>query len=92
MRSSPTRAAAKGLVFAEGSIIQHHAFRVGQAGLVELWRPRPRRKPNPADAFAPWEEGTAGARSVDALCRRIARLIKSWIDEGEELPAEGPQR
>jgi ATP-dependent helicase/nuclease subunit A len=82
-------AAANGLVFAEGSVIQHHATRAGQAGLVELWQPEAETKPEPADAFAPWEEGNTGARSVDALCRRMARLIKSWIDEDAELPSQG---
>ncbi|MGE5259306.1 MAG: double-strand break repair helicase AddA, partial [Actinomycetota bacterium] len=82
-------AAANGLLFAETSVIQHHAMRIGQAGLVELWQPEAETKPEPADAFAPWEEGNAGARSVDALCRRIARLIKSWIDDEAELPSQG---
>jgi ATP-dependent helicase/nuclease subunit A len=82
-------AAAIGLVFADTSVIQHHPTRIGQAGLVELWHPEAETKPEPADAFAPWEEGNAGARSVDALCRRIARLIKSWIDGEAELPSQG---
>ncbi len=34
--------AASGLVFAETSVIEHHAFRQGQAGLVELWVARGR--------------------------------------------------
>jgi ATP-dependent helicase/nuclease subunit A len=82
-------AAANGLIFAEASVIRHHPTRIGQAGLVELWQPEAEAKPEPADAFAPWEEGNVGARSVDALCRRIARLIKTWIAEEEELPSQG---
>jgi ATP-dependent helicase/nuclease subunit A len=82
-------AAATGLIFAEASVIQHPPTRIGQAGLVELWQPEAETKPEPTDAFAPWEEGNVGARSVDALCRRIARLIKMWIAEEEELPSQG---
>ena len=81
--------AAKGLVFAETSVIQHHPFRLGQAGLVELWQPETETKPDPADAFAPWEEAATGARSVDALCQRIARLIKGWLTYEAELLSEG---
>jgi ATP-dependent helicase/nuclease subunit A len=81
--------AAKGLAFAETSVIQHHAFRVGQTGLVELWQPEAEAKPDPADPFAPWEEAATGARSVDALCQRIARLIKGWLTSEAELLSEG---
>ncbi len=82
-------AAASGLVFVETSVIKHHAFRQGDAGLVELWLPEAETKPEPANAFEPWNEGTAGARSVDQLCQRIAAQIKHWLDSGEELLSEG---
>ncbi len=82
-------AAASGLVFAETSVIEHHAFRQGEAGLIELWMPEAEAKPEPADAFEPWNEGAAGARSVDALCRRIAAQIKSWLTDGETLLSQG---
>jgi ATP-dependent helicase/nuclease subunit A len=81
--------AARGLVFVETSVIEHHAFRQGEAGLVELWAPESEEKPNPADPFAPWEEGTTGARSVDALCLRIARSIKGWLNSEAQLLSEG---
>jgi ATP-dependent helicase/nuclease subunit A len=81
--------AASGLIFAETSVIQHHATRVGQAGLVEIWQPEAETKPDPADAFAPWEEAAMGARSVDALCQRIARLIKGWLNSEAKLLSEG---
>ncbi len=84
--------AASGLVFAETSVIEHHAFRQGEAGLVELWEPEAETKPEPADAFEPWNEGAAGARSVDALCRRIAAQIKGWLTDGETLPSQGRPR
>ncbi|MGH6791790.1 MAG: double-strand break repair helicase AddA, partial [Methyloceanibacter sp.] len=81
--------AAQGLTFAETAIIQHHAHRQGHAGLVELWRLESETKPVPVEAFEPWNEEASGARSVDTLCRRIAAQIKTWLDEGEPLPARG---
>jgi ATP-dependent helicase/nuclease subunit A len=79
--------AADGVVW-EGGTIQHHAFRSGQAGLVELWEIEKQEKPEVSEAFEPWNEESAGARSVDALCKRIAATIKGWIDN-EPLPAKG---
>ncbi|HWM30288.1 MAG TPA: double-strand break repair helicase AddA [Methyloceanibacter sp.] len=81
--------AAQGLTFAETIIIQHHAHRQGQAGLVELWQLESETKPDPVEAFEPWNEAVIGARAVDTLCRRIAAQIKRWLDEGEPLPARG---
>jgi ATP-dependent helicase/nuclease subunit A len=81
--------AADGLTWQADTIIQHHAFRKGQAGLVELWQVETETKPEPTDAFQPWDEAAAGARSVDELCRRIAATIKAWLDTEEELPAQG---
>lgn len=81
--------AARGLTWHANTPIQHHAFRKGEAGLVELWEIETEEKPDPVDAFEPWKEEPAGARSVDALCRRIAATIKSWLDNGERLPAKG---
>ncbi len=80
--------AANGLSWQEGAIIQHHAFRVGQAGLVELWEVETQEKPQDSEAFEPWNEAAAGARSVDDLCKRIATTIKGWIGT-EQLPAQG---
>jgi ATP-dependent helicase/nuclease subunit A len=81
--------AAQGLTFAETAIIQHHAHRQGHAGLVERWQLESETKPVPVEAFEPWNEAASGARSVDTLCRRIAAQIKTWLDEGEPLPARG---
>jgi ATP-dependent helicase/nuclease subunit A len=81
--------AAEGLTWQAGAIIQHDAFRKGEAGLVELWEVEAEEKPDPTNAFEPWSEEPAGARSVDALCKRIATVIKSWLDQGEPLPAKG---
>jgi ATP-dependent helicase/nuclease subunit A len=81
--------AASGLVFAETSVIEHHAFRQGEAGLVELWQPLAEDKVEPVEPFEPWKDSASGARSVDQLCRRIAAQIKGWLTEGETLLAEG---
>ncbi len=82
-------AAASGLVFVENSVIKHHAFRQGDAGLVELWEPLAEEEVEQAEPFEPWNDSTAGARSVDQLCRRIAALIKHWLVSGEKLLSEG---
>jgi ATP-dependent helicase/nuclease subunit A len=81
--------AAQGLTFAETTVIQHHASRQNEAGLVELWDTETETKPEPVEAFEPWNEEASGARSVDALCRRIAKLIKGWIANGEMLTSQG---
>ncbi len=81
--------AAQGLTFVETAVIQHHAHRQGQAGLVELWEPMREDKRPAVSAFEPWSEEPGGARSVDELCRRIAATIKGWRDSGAELESAG---
>jgi ATP-dependent helicase/nuclease subunit A len=81
--------AAQGLTSVATAVIEHHAFRQEEAGLVELWQLEAEAKPTPTEAFEPWNDGASGARSVDALCRRIASVIKGWLMEGEELPSQG---
>jgi ATP-dependent helicase/nuclease subunit A len=81
--------AAQGLTFAETTFIQHHAHRQGDAGRVELWELEKEAKPEPVEAFEPWNEAASGARSVDMLCRRIAAQIKQWLETGEVLPSQG---
>ena len=83
------RPAADGLTWDETAIIQHHAFRVGQGGVVELWQVETETKPEAVEAFEPWNEKAATARAVDALCQRIALQIRAWLDQGEELHSEG---
>jgi ATP-dependent helicase/nuclease subunit A len=80
--------AALGLTWHEGAIIQHEVFRKEDAGLVELWEVECEEKVEPADAFEPWADAVAGARSVDRLCQRIAATIKGWIGT-EDLPSQG---
>ncbi len=81
--------AANGLLFTADAVITHEASRQGEAGLVELWTVETQEAAEPADAFEPWNEESAGARSVDALAKRIAGTIKTWLDRGEALPALG---
>ncbi|MBC8013500.1 MAG: double-strand break repair helicase AddA, partial [Methyloceanibacter sp.] len=81
--------AAEGLTWQEAAIIEHHAYRKGEAGLVELWEVESEAKPESVEAFEPWNEGATGARSVDALCRRIAALIRGWLDNDEALSSQG---
>jgi ATP-dependent helicase/nuclease subunit A len=80
--------AADGLTWDEGAIIHHEVFRKDDAGLVELWEVECEEEVEPADAFEPWADETAGARSVDRLCQRIAATIKGWIGN-EALPSQG---
>ncbi|MGK2922078.1 MAG: double-strand break repair helicase AddA [Methyloceanibacter sp.] len=81
--------AAQGLTFVENAIIKHHAFRQGDAGLVELWEVETTEKPEPAPPFEPWNEDVTGASAIDALCKRIAKLIKGWLDSNEPLASQG---
>ena len=81
--------AAKGLTFQGTGVIQHHAYRTGQAGLVELWSVETDVRPKPSHAFEPWNDAVVGAKSVDALCGRIARCIKTWINSKEHLASAG---
>ena len=81
--------AADGLTWQAGAIIQHRPIRKGEAGLVELWEVETEEKPAGTDAFEPWNEEPAGARSVDQLCKRIATVIKGWLDNDEQLASKG---
>jgi len=81
--------ATNGLIFAAETTITHQAYREGQAGHVELWTVETQEEAECADAFEPWNEALAAARSVDALASRIASTIKTWLDQDEELPAQG---
>jgi ATP-dependent helicase/nuclease subunit A len=80
--------ATDGLIFTADAKITHQAFREHDAGLVELWTVEVETPAAPADAFEPWNEEQAAARSVDELARRIALTIKTWLDTGEELTAQ----
>ena len=80
--------ATDGLIVTADAKITHQAHRKNDAGLVELWTVEIETPATTADAFEPWKEEQAAARSVDELTRRIAAAIKSWLDTGEELTAQ----
>lgn len=67
--------------------ISHHAFRRGQAGLVELW---PLMENDPAEKTRAWDppvqiiDQKSGASK---LAEKIAKTIRGWLDSGEELPS-----
>jgi ATP-dependent helicase/nuclease subunit A len=81
--------ATDGLLFIPDAKITHEAHRKNDAGLVELWTVEIEAQAAPADAFEPWKEEQAAARSVDELTKRIATTIKTWLETGEELAAQG---
>src|SRR5262249_28434375 len=83
------RPAAEGVLWGEGDIIEHHAFRTGQAGVVELWPVVTETKIKPAEAFEPWNEDAVPPHAVDVLCGSIAGQITAWLDKGEALESEG---
>ena len=69
--------------------IRHQAFRIGQAGLVELWPPV---LPPARDEPAPWQPPirSVGAEApVARLARMIALTIRRWIDGGDILESKG---
>ncbi|MGB6906937.1 MAG: double-strand break repair helicase AddA [Methyloceanibacter sp.] len=81
--------AAAGLTWDGTTTIQHHAFRTGEAGLVELWQVETETKPEAAPPFEPWNDGAATLRAVETLCQRIAKVIGGWLTNAEELVAAG---
>ena len=81
--------AADGLSFDGTGVIAHYPSRKGEAGRVELWEPETEAKPDASPPFEPWAEGGGTTRAVEALCQRIAKLITSWLANGEELVSAG---
>ncbi|ODS03566.1 hypothetical protein AUC71_00780 [Methyloceanibacter marginalis] len=70
------REAAQGLTFAEDAVIQHHANRQGEAGLVELWEPLGEDKRPSVSAFEPWSEEPGGARRWTPCASALRRPSK----------------
>ncbi len=80
--------AAVGVVFG-GAPIRHEPFRLGAAGLVELWPPV---GPEAGTPPAPWDAPLSQARLKlprARLAEAIAATVKSWFDHGERLEASG---
>jgi ATP-dependent helicase/nuclease subunit A len=79
--------AANGLM-AEGGVIRHEAFRVGEAGLVEVWPPIKAEKRAAASVWEPFAEEAGSAEPNTQLADRIARQIRHWLDNGEILTSQ----
>ena len=80
--------AAAGVVFA-GDAIRHEPFRLGAAGLVELWPPV---GPEPGEPPTPWDAPLSQAQLKlprARLAEAIAATVKQWIDTGERLESSG---
>ncbi|MES2713682.1 MAG: 3'-5' exonuclease, partial [Pseudomonadota bacterium] len=70
--------------------LRHFADREGQAGLVELWPVEEDAGDLPPEPWLVPETPLASAGSADArLALRIAETIRSWVADGEMLPARG---
>ena len=70
------------------SIVEHHAFRQGQFGLVEIWDTETAEKQDAADPWSPLEDH-APDEPVVRLANRIASKIKYWIDDKTILQSRG---
>jgi ATP-dependent helicase/nuclease subunit A len=80
--------AKDGLVH-EDKPIRHQSSRDGQAGTVELW---PTVSPDDGPDDDPWDapvDQLSQKSPAVRLAERIARTIRSWLDEGEVLPSTG---
>ena len=67
--------------------IQHHARRIGHAGLVEIWPTEVWQAPEAAEAWSPLSDEPAQS-PVARLTNRIAETIDGWLKGGERLESE----
>ncbi|NKB18926.1 MAG: double-strand break repair helicase AddA [Alphaproteobacteria bacterium] len=70
------------------SILHHEAFRIGQAGIVELWPPV---VPEEVEELQPWSPPVVARWGKDPQTRLadgIAAQIRTWIDQGEILKSK----
>ena len=75
-----------------GAVVRHHARRLGQAGLVEIWPTEAADVVEASDAFDPLDEAAVGT-PVSRLAARIADTIAAWLKNGERLvSADRPVR
>jgi ATP-dependent helicase/nuclease subunit A len=71
----------------DGARIRHAPFRLGHAGLVELW---PAVEPEEPPAPGAWEPPLEQRRAREPRARlalAIAATLRRWLDQGERLPA-----
>ncbi len=71
-----------------GDAVRHAAFRLGAAGVVEVWPPEMPEAVPAVETWAPLDEQPV-ALPVARLADRIADTIKNWLDRGEILQSEG---
>ncbi|MFA7429606.1 MAG: double-strand break repair helicase AddA [Rhodospirillaceae bacterium] len=72
-----------------GEDVRHLAFRVGQAGVVELWPPLAPQAIDEPDAWKPPIERIRGEAAPTRLARLIARRIKAMLASAEPLDSRG---
>ena len=68
--------------------LHHEAFRIGQAGVVELWPPV---IPEEVEELAPWSPPVVARWGKDPQTRLadgIAARIRYWLDNGEVLQSK----
>lgn len=71
-----------------GAEITHYSNRQLETGLVEIWDTEKDEKLEKSEAFNPLEEGEA--HNASGRCaERIAKQIRTWLDEGEILASKG---
>ncbi len=80
--------AADGVV-PDGQTSHHRPHRLGQAGLVELWPAVEPAERQPLERWRPPVGQVAADSPVERLARIIAETIRSWLADGEDLPARG---
>ncbi|MBE0691141.1 MAG: UvrD-helicase domain-containing protein, partial [Anaerolineae bacterium] len=74
-------------LMASAGPIQHHARRIGHAGLVEIWPTEVWQAPEAAEAWSPLSDEPAQS-PVARLTNRIAETIDGWLKGGERLESE----
>ena len=81
------RAPARDGVVPAGQFVEHRPIREGQAGLVEIWdTEKPKDSAEPLAWDAPLDQMPADS-PLARLAEKIARTIRSWLDNREMLPA-----
>ncbi|ROP90679.1 DNA helicase/exodeoxyribonuclease V subunit A [Stella humosa] len=71
------------------AVIEHLVSRLGQTGRVEVW---PLLAPAAAEEEAPWSppvDQRFAVSPIARLARRIARMVRRWLDEGTILESAG---
>ncbi len=69
------------------NILQHTAFRRGQAGHVELWPIFESDEKNKLPLWESLSDSSPALNGQTKLAAHIARTIRQWIDSNEQLPA-----